>query len=891
MARFLAEKTTSNVTLTYFFQNSADRSSTLASSLVASLLSQILRHEAVSLNPSLRPVLERILPQLQQYNCGHECPILSIWPVFEAMLSSMPSYTLIVDALDECDDPVNEGYLVERLCRLGHMTRSRVILLSRYHAKYETLLLDAVKLTMDSSALKADIMYYARQVITRTTRLQRLQTEILAKIEDSSQGMFLWARLMLDDLSLARTINDQSRRLAGFPKGLDNVYIDCLARGASLMSADDLDVRHEIFTLLVGAIRPFTVQEVSCALALELSCQLDENDLLLDSKHEISRLCWPLATILGEYVQLTHMSVKDFLLKPAFSLASAHKGFGLTTEASNEYLAKKCIAKLNQEECNSLARVAKVIQKNVAPSKCANDKDLGCYGDTDFYEYACLNWHVHLTRILNPKAELLGHVQAFLLGNQFVYWSEILYHITAQTDMGPAVEVRTLLQSWLTMLSLTLGDWDLKASFFYAPYHSVRHRFEADRWQKKDLLPLLCLFRLGEFSNVEGSPPGQTHDFYVTLVEGLKIQLGEEHLLTMKATHRLVVELIALGDYVESEALLSANKTLQHKIIGEEEPDYFVSLEYAGLLSYYLTRFEESARYQAEAHAGLCNLFGPSNKEVLTSKIYWGFTLEAQKRLDEALKILWDVWEAWAPVMGPDNPLSMTTQCAIGAIYRKLRKYSEAKKHLTETFVGRQRIYSLEREVTIDSGLQLALLHREMGDAEEAEALLNVVSQPDIVNRYFERVCQIAHMRALLCMDRQEPMAACQVLRNIFDVAASKGREANNRALLWIRLQLADLLRKIHGADEEALMLFTNLVRPRREPSSPQISSETPRSVQTLRVSETALRLVRDAKCDPAEELLAEHGLEWSRPKDFWILFGGEITDLGWINDPETRET
>ena len=853
-----------------------------------SILSQLLKDQNIGPNPNIRPILRDILPKIQEYSSGHECPFLHVWPVLEALVSSLPRYTLIVDALDECDDVANEEYLLQRLCTLGSTTTSRVILLSRYHARFEGPFAGAEKLRMDSSCLTADIMYYSERVIGREARLQRLRTEILAKIEECSQGMFLWARLMLEDLSRARSIKDQVGRLAGFPKGLDNVYTDYLARGAASMTAEELQLRQEILKILVGARRPLKVLEVSYALALNESDQLDEDDLLLDPYDEILRLCWPLATLVENNVQLMHMSVKDFLLKPGSGSISSQRRPMLTIEASNAYLAARCLRMLNQTECQSLPRIAKFMQLNVDPYKVPSPANVSCYKDTYFYEYACLNWQNHLMGVTEPKTVLLQQVKRFLQGSQFVYWSEVLYHTTAQTDMGPMVQVRALLQSWLALLPLASREWSLQEGFFQAPYKAIRNRFHAENREVYHNLPHLCVFRLGEYSNIAGSLPGATIDLYQTLAEDLKSHFGQEHLLTMKANHLLAVELLANDDHMEAEQLLSKNKDLQGRIIGDSGLDYLKTLEYAGLVAFYLTRFDDSIRYQKEAHAGLLGLFGSSNKEVLLSKMYWGWTLEAQRRLDQALQLFENVWETWCRAMGPENPLSMAAQCSMGAVYRKQKRYIEAEKHLTENFKNRQRIYTLNVEVTVDSGLQLALLHREMGNLVEAEALLDLVSQPGIVDQWFERVCQVAHLRALISTDKEETITACFALQNILSEVASKGREANNRSLLWIRLLLADLLRQQQTAEEAVLPLFCDLVMERNRQRVPLTSDE---KAERLKITERCLRLVREAECVAAEEFLAECDLEWSRPKDFWIICGGEITDTAWINETKVPGT
>ena len=886
MARFLAANATTNITLTHFFQSSVDLSSSRATALVISMLSQILESDITRSQPDLKPALTSIVPLFDHFRCGQDCPFLRLWPVLETVLSNMPDYTLIVDALDECNDPENNDPLIQRLLLLGSMANSRIIFLSRFHARFEGPLRVSVNLAMDSSTVGADIIQFVRQEISRDARLQPLQSQILAKVEDSSQGMFLWAKLMLDDLSRAPSNNVQARRLAGFPRGLDSVYTEYLREGTETLRPEELALRREIFIILVGAVRPLTVDEVSCAIALKPSCQLDENDLLLDPKHEILRLCWPLAMVTGDFVQLIHMSVKEFLLWPSEEATEMQGRLNLTTGESNIYLARKCLSKLSQETCGSLHRIGAMIQKNAFSSTAAAAlENFECYKNSVFYEYASLGWHHHLTSVPNPKIADLVQLRDFLQDNYFVYWAEALYEWKSQDDMGPALEVRASIQSWLALLPSKLRELAPVDSYFIAAYESVRQQYDvADEYDKS--LPFLCLFRLGEYANL-GDTPEKSYMFYRLLARGLKDTFGAENPLTMKATYHLARELLSQGNMLEGERLLSTNGEMQDQVLGPDHPDHVMSLEYISYAQWQINRYEESARGQAKAQAGLQRLWGPLKKEVLKSKLFLGYALQAQRKLEEALDIFDDIWKIWLPVMGPDNPLSLMAQCSMGAIYRKRRMYQRAKQHLTANFAARQRVFSLKLAVTIDSGLQLALLYRETRCLEEAKGLLDLISSSGTIDQWFERVCQVSHIQALLCMDRGNAEGAVETLRAILIAASAKGREANNRELLWVRLTLADLLR-LQNCYDEALLLFSNLVRHQEVEASDSrpLKKADSESRPQLEIAERALRLIRDADTQAAENLLEKNELEWVRPQDFWIIFGGEITDTAWINDP-----
>lgn len=166
-----------------------------------------------------------------------------------------------------------------------------------------------------------------------------------------------------------------------------------------------------------------------------------------------------------------------------------------------------------------------------------------------------------------------------------------------------------------------------------------------------------------------------------------------------------------------------------------------------------------------------------------------------------------------------------------------------------------------------------------MDRPQESQALLDLMSEDNALQNEFERFCQFEHIRALLELDSGAYSAAHDRLKSLLYQAIARGRDANNRELLWVRLTLADMLRK-HDRSDEAATLFDDIVRPAIEDTeSNQSLVEEPDTPHQLAVAEEALRHVRLASFVEADRLLAENGLEWVRKQDFWILFGGPITD------------
>ena len=100
--------------------------------------------------------------------------------------------------------------------------------------------------------------------------------------------------------------------------------------------------------------------------------------------------------------------------------------------------------------------------------------------------------------------------------------------------------------------------------------------------------------------------------------------------------------------------------------------------------------------------------------------------------------------------------------------------------------------------------------------------------------------------------------------------------DQNNRAILWIRLDLADLLRdwSSEGDGDQASSNFDRIVRSISDDSEPSFSDE-PGSPRLLAVAERVLRLARARKYGEAFKVSGLEQVEWMRSSNFWLWNGG----------------
>jgi hypothetical protein len=109
--------------------------------------------------------------------------------------------------------------------------------------------------------------------------------------------------------------------------------------------------------------------------------------------------------------------------------------------------------------------------------------------------------------------------------------------------------------------------------------------------------------------------------------------------------------------------------------------------------------------------------------------------------------------------------------------------------------------------LSIDTAIQLIILHHESNRPKLAQEYINSLSKPGIADQYFERWCQVRHLQALLYIDHGEYDSAIEISKYLLSDAGTR----NNRSLLWVRLTLATVLRYV-GRHDEASKLFRGII-------------------------------------------------------------------------------
>lgn len=380
--------------------------------------------------------------------------------------------------------------------------------------------------------------------------------------------------------------------------------------------------------------------------------------------------------------------------------------------------------------------------------------------------------------------------------------------------------------------------------------------------------------------------------------------MGPRNRLTLRAKTDLLRSYFTQKRFGEAYHGLLEVAQIQKDVFGEDNQDYFMTLLLLAGAEQAVTKFQLSIVTFTQASEGFGRLLGKDNIYYLVVQMSKGQSLERMAKYEEAYLLYQEILQTWVTVGDPDHPFSSMLKTSLGSACRQLRRFSESKAFLLESFAQRKKLFGNENISYIDSVLQLAALYHASQQGDEALKVLGFIESAEVLQEEFERRCQLIHIDALVKFGNRCFKTAIMNLYRILNKASGDEREKNNRELPWVRITLADALRRCRK-DHEALMVFSDLVKPvadhdqcSHDDHSNQVANlhplsliDEPETPAQLALAEEALRLVRAAKPDEAERLLQSNGLQWQREADFWVLQGGPVTDTASISGLENLDS
>ena len=404
--------------------------------------------------------------------------------MLEMCLQTNPRTILVLDAIDECD---NYRALVEVLFKLLVTSSTKMILFSRYNLQS---LIQSVpnsfQMAIDRDLVSNDIQsFFSRAVdnLLEDGLLPPLSdpVQIVAQLVNGSDGMFLWARLMVNFLNLP--VFTPARRLRMVtdvvsPEGLEDMYNRILAMieqsGSSMYT-----FAQKVCTWLLHAVRPLETDELERALMMDDRQWPDQNDRIVDFESTISLVCAGLVefTTLRDCDDLIrspricrfiHLSVRDYLGYQIDSLWQCRT----RVESKRMFIPPPAVCHLELAACCMKQLLFASPSQPLATLSLHETSDGLLNSVLPFSSYAASYWMDHHLRLSNPIFHLKCHdspaafqqtfeillkdISVFLHNpNVTSAWLEMFYATCPNKAGRPDAEV---LRKWSTDASRFIED-------------------------------------------------------------------------------------------------------------------------------------------------------------------------------------------------------------------------------------------------------------------------------------------------------------------------------------------------------------------------------------------------------------------------------------------------
>ncbi|KAH0564926.1 hypothetical protein GP486_001681 [Trichoglossum hirsutum] len=426
----------------YFFFNNIDGYMTTALSAGKCLLYQLYMHARGAGETS-----HFDLQSAMESSGGSKAKSFeAVWDIVLKYAGRLACPVFIIDALDEVSEP---DLFLNALLELVQKTSARVLLTSRPSAASSAA--DSKITFMEfGSEQRHDIETYIESRTTKgLTSLPQIRSTIVKTLVAKNDGMFLWVRLILEELESTHSIEEMELALKSLPTDLDGVYAKILKNLSNALKQSQKEFCHKILVWLFCACRPLSTEELYEAMKSEYA-----KEGFLYTAETISgairAACGPLVVFRVDSIRLVHFSLKEFLMKsPAEWSASQQelRDFHVDTRVGNLHIMKVCLD--NLEGMTSTENF--FLTDNGSSS--INLKFYKVNDRWPLVEYTSLNWMNHALQSGPAELATLQALRAFIECKASVVW----IYVSLVVDATYMEQLRWNIRSISTSLESRLG--------------------------------------------------------------------------------------------------------------------------------------------------------------------------------------------------------------------------------------------------------------------------------------------------------------------------------------------------------------------------------------------------------------------------------------------------
>lgn len=626
-----------------------------------------------------------------------------LWNLLERMLQVNDNLFCILDGLDECDNQKSDrDAFIARLTEtfVKHCSQARIIAFSQLElTKSDDNQMGWEFIQIKSSNLLDDIKRLTSSMMENSKRLKThpQKPELLEKVVIDSNGMILWAKLMIQELEEGHWAVEEVLKKS--PRGLFTMYDAIMNRYAR---QDNTIKVHLILKHVIAAARPLHIEELALSIAVAEGLrhheEYDQRGNAAEDGRDLIHNCSPLLLIMpDDTVQVMHASLKDYLL-------------GLNAQSNQ--------ASLPFSESDIHGHMAFILIKYMS-FDCFNAELEKQIQPTNYLiEYAS-KWLIHHCVKTTCSTSLQGQLTHFFEISQGWRWLERLFE-NYHFSFGHLQVWQTQMKEWALSSGLA-GE----ASSVFGDFLLILCE---NRYKEHHLLPEDNLYKLDSMSYLAiiYSKKGwwkEAEELEVQVIKSSKQVFGEEHPKTLISIYNLVSTYIDQGRWKEAEMLQIREMKISKKVLREENLNTLNSMHNLALIYVNQGRWREAEMLQRQVMKISKKALGEEHPATLAFMCNFASIYSSQGRWKKAEMLDFQAMKISKKVLGEEHPNTLNSMHSLAFIYMNQGRWKEAGELGIQTLNARKRVLGEEHPDTLRSTNNLGFVYSHQGRWKEGQIL------------------------------------------------------------------------------------------------------------------------------------------------------------------------
>ena len=757
----------------FFAFSSSDGDRQTSENLIRTLLGQLL-HQSDK---------KESVDTVHRLRLGGQPSVSELWDVFERIipLLAKPLYC-VIDGVDECID-YSHTLFTKIIQILEKCQNLRILLLGRSHViQAHSGICDFTLIEITPAILNQDIEAFINNEISKSNilSLPEFQETVYKSLKGKSDGMFLWVRLMVDDLRKSSSKSELGQRLQDLPHGLEEAYQLLFFRLSQKLDNFEQRLAQNLLAFTIISCHPLTFTEFQYAYALhcrslDTVAQPLEKYLLLQPLQRVLDITEGLIYMADGVLRLSHSSVRDFLVRPKDRwMCEPDKSvldFRIDFTQTHRSFAWLCLDYIILE-----TEASKILKLD------ASHTTQAAWASSPLLRYAISYAFHHLNRSGPPCSSTIAKVENLLKSTHIVVWAEHFAHLLfedstleAQIDeftaWGDQLVNTGLDNRLLTIFGGTLKKWTdqtKQAGRYDDPLleHVELYISEATNRQSEAFGPergnevansvldpatadqgvQIPNTDLGQSSNYSSATISRVMDLLkghtplsvshqIELCLRLSTSLRKTRMLIdpLKVLFRLILRkascvpvyalLLIGGFYFQLEKFQEALEVFDaasKKMIHLDVPLRFRIFEYMACSYNRLKSYVDALRLHEKAFSGYESLLGIRHLDTLRTLRNIGTNYSNLSSYTEALRSYEKAFSGYEYLVGRRHLNTLRTLRDIGTTYSNIYSYTEALRSYEKAFSGYKIVHGTRHLDTIRTLQNIAYCYFQQCSFSEA---------------------------------------------------------------------------------------------------------------------------------------------------------------------------